>query len=97
MAIERKCPKCGIWNSDNDFCVECGTVLSPIIIEEEREKSREEIRKNTPLSKTDVFLNNWKNSRYFLLRWSYKILYTISVIFFGIASFFAWMAASPNG
>ena len=97
MAIERKCPKCSVWNSDNDFCLQCGTVISPVIIEEEREKVREEIRRNAPLSKTDIFLNNWKNSRYFLLRWLYKILYTISVIFFGIASLFAWMAASPNG
>lgn len=97
MAIERKCPNCGIWNQDNDYCSSCGTLISPIIIEEEREKEREERRKNAPLSKTDIFINNWKNSRFLLLRWLYKILYTISVIFIGIASFFAWMAASPNG
>lgn len=97
MAIERKCPNCGTWNQDNDYCSSCGTLISPIIIEEEREKEREERRKNAPLSKTDIFINNWKNSRFLLLRWLYKILYTISVIFIGIASFFAWMAASPNG
>ena len=72
-------------------------MISPIKIEEERERVREEIRQNAPLSKTDIFINNWKNSRFFLVRWLYKIVYTISVIFIGIASFFAWMAASPNG
>lgn len=97
MAIERKCPKCTIWNKDNDYCTNCGTLISPVIIEEQREKEREERRNNAPLSKTDIFIDKWKNSRFFLLRWLYKILYTISVIFIGIASFFAWMAASPNG
>jgi len=97
MAIERKCPTCTSWNSDNDYCVECGTLISPVKIEEERERVREEIRKNRPLSQTDIFVEKWKNSRFFLLRWLYKILYTIGVIFIGIASFFAWMAASPNG
>ncbi len=97
MAIERKCPNCETWNSDNDYCTKCGTMISPIKIEEERERVREEIRQNAPLSKTDIFINNWKNSRFFLVRWLYKIVYTISVIFIGIASFFAWMAASPNG
>jgi len=97
MAIQRKCTSCGTWNLDNDYCSSCNTLISPIIIEEEREKAREERRKNVPLSKTDIFINNWKNSRFFLLRWLYKIVYTISVIFIAIASFFAWMAASPNG
>lgn len=97
MAIERKCPNCATWNSDNDYCSSCGTLISPTIIEEEREKEREERRNNVPLSKTDIFINKWKNSRFFLLRWLYKILYTISVVFIAIASFFAWMAASPNG
>jgi hypothetical protein len=97
MAVERKCPNCSTWNSDLDNCASCGTLISPVKIEEERERVREEVRQNKPLSKTDVFIDKWKNSRFFLLRWLYKILYTISVIFIGIASLFAWMAASPNG
>lgn len=97
MAIERKCPKCGTWNLDNDYCVACRTLISPLKIEEERERVREEVRQNKPLSKMDIFIETWKNSRFFIFRWLYKILYTISVIFIGIASLFAWMAASPNG
>lgn len=97
MAVERKCPNCLAWNTDVDYCVSCNTLISPIKIEEERERIREERRQNAPLSKTDIFIEKWKNSRYFLVRLTYKVLYTISVIFIGIASFFAWMAASPNG
>lgn len=97
MAIERKCPSCATWNKDNDYCSNCGTLISPIIIEEQREKVREERRNSIPPTKAEIFLDKWKNSRFFLLRVLYKILYTISVIFIAIASFFAWMAASPNG
>lgn len=58
---------------------------------------REERRNSIPPTKAEIFLDKWKNSRFLLLRVIYKILYTITVIFIAIASFFAWMAASPNG
>lgn len=96
MAIERKCPKCQQWNKEEDYCTNCGTVLSPEIIEEEREKVREKRRFREP-TKFDLFIERWKNSRFLFLRIVYKVLSTIGVIFFAIASFFAWLAASPNG
>jgi len=96
MAVERKCLKCGTWNKDNDYCVSCGEAVSPIVIENKREEEREKQRHREP-SKFDIFIQKWKNSRYLILRIIYKILYTISFIFFAIASFFAWLAASPNG
>lgn len=96
MATERKCPNCQTWNKDEDFCTQCNTVLSPVIIEEEREKVREKRRHREP-TKFDLFIARWKNSKYWALRALYSVLYTIGVIFFAIASFFAWIAASPNG
>lgn len=96
MATERKCPNCSEWNKDVDYCTNCNEVLSPQIIEEEREKVREERRYREP-NAFDKFIHRWKNSRFLMLRVLYQILYTIGVIFFAIASFFAWLAASPNG
>jgi len=97
MSIERKCTACGTWNSDNDYCSKCGTVLSPVLIEEERERKREELRENLPPSKLELFIVRWKNSRLILLRWIYYVLYTIGFIFFAFGAFVAWLAASPNG
>lgn len=97
MATERKCPSCNFWNKDEDYCESCGTLLSPKIIEEKREEVREEQRISKPPTKLDIFLSRWKNSKYVLLRIIYKVLYAIGVGFFAIASFFAWLAASPNG
>lgn len=97
MSTERKCPSCGTWNLDQDYCTECKTVLSPEIIEEKREEDREHRRLTTPPSSMDIFLDKWKNNRFWVLRILYKIVYTVFVIFVGIASLFAYLAASPNG
>lgn len=96
MATDRKCPSCHTWNKDLDYCSQCNTLLSPKIIEEQREEIREKRRHRAP-NKLELFLQRWKESKYWVLRAIYQILYTIGFIFFAIASFFAWLAASPNG
>ncbi len=97
MATERKCPSCSTWNKDEDYCINCGTLISPQIIEEKREEEREKRRNSVPPTKFDLFLKRWENSNYLVLRILYKIVYGITVTFIAIASFFAWLAASPNG
>lgn len=97
MAVERKCKNCGTWNGEVDYCSNCNALISPVIIESNREAEREKVRQDQPPSKLDILMDKWKNSRFLVVRIFYKIVYTISVIFFAIASFFAWMAVSPNG
>ena len=97
MGVKRKCASCNTWNNDEDYCTVCNTTLSPIIIENIREEEREEIRRNKPPTKLDIFIEKWKNSSNILIKGSYYILYTIGFIFFSIAGFFAWLAATPNG
>lgn len=97
MAVERKCLVCQTWNKDNDYCVSCGNLLSPKIIEEKREQEREERRNSIPPTPLDLFIEQWKNSRFWLWRVLYQVLYGVAIIFFAIASFFAYLAASPNG
>lgn len=97
MSVQRKCSECQTWNNDVDFCSNCGTIVSSVLIEEQREISRENRRKNAAPSGLELFIEKWANSKYFLLRLLYKIVYSIVFIFFAIASFFAYLAASPNG
>lgn len=97
MAVERKCSNCGTWNKDEDRCTFCNTPISPVLIEKIREEKREEIRRSAPPSKLDLFIEAWKNHRFLAFRVAFWILYSIGFIFFSIAGFFAWMAASPNG
>lgn len=97
MAVKRKCTACGTWNEDQDYCIECGQLISPLLIEEIRETQREERRNSIPPTKLDLFIERWKHSKYFVLRVLFQILYAISFAFIAIASFFAYLAASPNG
>ena len=97
MSVERKCPKCSTWNREDDFCVICGEVLSPRIIEEKREAVREKLWKDDPETVLDRFIKRWKNSRFFLFRWIYYVFYTIGFIFMAIASFFAYITIGANG
>ena len=77
--------------------MKCGQLISPILIEEIRETQREERRNSIPPTKLDLFIESWKHSKYFILRVLFQILYAISFAFIAIASFFAYLAASPNG
>lgn len=97
MAIQRKCSNCATWNGENDYCSQCGEVLNPVLIEENREAERESRRQRRQPDQLDRFLLSWKYSRFLLLRWLYYLLRSIAILFFAIASFFAWLAASPNG
>lgn len=94
--IQRKCPSCGTWNKANSHCVNCNALLDPVLIQVEESNSRKPTwtKKETAF---DRFILKWQNHPFAPLRWLYKILYTIGVVFFAIASFFAWLAASPNG
>ena len=96
MGVDRKCPKCKEWSIEKDICPACGEILSPKLIEQKRSAKRKPLweRRETAF---DRFISRWKNSRFLFLRVLYKILYTIGVIFFTIAGFFAYLAATPNG
>ena len=97
MSVERKCPSCNHWNKNEDYCSKCGTVLSPQIIEQKREEEREFRRQSTPKTSFDEFIEKWENSRFWILRIIYKILYTIWAIVMGIAFLFAYLTIGSNG
>lgn len=97
MAVERKCSNCNQWNKDEDYCVACGTVLSPQIIEEEREKEREKRRANVKITKVEEFFAKWKNNRFLPLKLLYYVIYSIWAIIMGVAFFFAYITVGVNG
>lgn len=97
MSVQRKCPKCNTWNGNEDYCTVCNELLNPILIEDLREEKREARRQNVAPSRLDLFIDRWKHSRFLVLRILFRILYAIGFTFIAIASFFAWLAASPNG
>ncbi len=89
--VEIKCKQCNTWNADSHYCENCNAVIS---MEEEArlesEKQAELIR-NKPKTKTDLFLEKWKNHPNFILKAIYYILYSIYFIFASIGALFAWL------
>ncbi|MFL0353063.1 TFIIB-type zinc ribbon-containing protein [Xanthomarina sp. GH4-25] len=88
-----KCPNCGVYNTDRDYCEECQTVLSYKIRRELALKKEEEKRLKQAASKEKEIssFEKYNNHRFFLVRFITKILRSIWLVFMAIGMFFAWL------
>src|SRR5690606_5533800 len=95
--IERKCPKCSTWNGDETHCKSCGTVISPEILQKiEDDEKAKKLAEQKP-DKLDVLLSRAKNHRLLPVRILYYMIYSVAVVVFAIASFFAYLVAWSPG
>ena len=94
--IERKCPKCTVWNNDEDHCKSCNEPLSPKALDAIREHKREEEERNRVPSKSEVLMQKAKHSRYLLVRWTYYLIYSVFMVIGAIGAMMAWFAAMVN-
>ncbi|MBI3135034.1 MAG: hypothetical protein HYZ14_10220 [Bacteroidetes bacterium] len=95
--IERKCLKCSTWNNDEKFCKNCGAALAPDEIIKQEDAKRAALEAAKPRPKLDILLDKAKHSRYFVVRALFYVIYSVAVIVFAIASFFAYMVAWSPG
>lgn len=96
-SVNRKCPKCGHWNNDEDNCTSCGYVLNPKIIRKQEIIEEERKFSAKPPDSIDIFLQKFKNSRFFLIRWFYYILLSVWLVFGVTVSFILYMVAGTVG
>ncbi|UKN02146.1 hypothetical protein K6119_01270 [Paracrocinitomix mangrovi] len=94
--IERKCTKCGTWNNDEDYCKKCDAPLSPLAIDKEKERIKKEKEAQQVPSKLDVLSEKAKNSKYWIVRVAYRIVYGMALVAGLFGAFMAWMAALSN-
>jgi len=95
--MERKCKKCGAWNSQNDFCKECLAPISPKELEKIAVKKRKAIKDKAPKSKLDTFVEKVKNSNNPFVIILYKTVSFLWFIYMAILSFFLWFIAVGPG
>lgn len=95
--MERKCPSCGFWNTDNDYCSACNTPLSQDLIRKKAVEEKAKEYANRPPEKLDILMQKMENSRFLLVRIIYRIVYSIWVAFVAVMSFFMWMTAAGPG
>ena len=91
-----KCPNCGIYNTDRDYCEACNTVLSYKIRRELALKKEENARliKEASIEKKPSFFEKYSNHRFFIVRFFTKALRSIWMIFMAIGMFIAWLISA---
>ncbi|UPS92796.1 hypothetical protein [Bizionia sp. M204] len=97
MASQIKCPNCGVYNTNQDYCTNCGTLLSyqkrrelAFAQDEKDRKERERIQKEESPS----FYEKNKDHRFLVVRIFVKVTHSIYVAFMAIGMFIAWLISS---
>ncbi|GGH45384.1 hypothetical protein IA57_03935 [Mangrovimonas yunxiaonensis] len=91
-----KCPNCGIYNTDSDYCKECNTILSYKLRREHAFKKAQEERQKQNAAKEEkpAFFEKYLNHRYFLIRLIAKTIRSIWLVFMAIGMFIAWVVSA---
>ncbi|MEH1006399.1 MULTISPECIES: hypothetical protein [unclassified Winogradskyella] len=94
MVRHIKCPNCGIYNTNADYCTNCNTLLSykkrrelAFAQEEKERRERERIQKEASPS----FFKKHKDHRFLIVRIFVKITHSIWMAFMAIGMFIAWL------
>ena len=90
-----KCPNCGIFNTDVDYCTNCNKLLSQeILLQQRLEKvQQEEIDKVIYERENPNFAERLKKNTNPIYRFFGWILYSSYVVVSAIGAFFAWIIA----
>ncbi|GGW56107.1 hypothetical protein DFQ11_101573 [Winogradskyella epiphytica] len=97
MSSHIKCPNCGVYNTNVDYCTNCNTLLSPKKRRElaqakqlEERRERERIQKE----KSPSFYERHKDHRFLIVRVFVKIIHSIWMGFMAIGMFIAWLVST---
>lgn len=94
---QRKCSKCGHWNTDLDYCEKCNNLLNLQLQVEIEQQQKEERRSIQPPDRLDRLFDAFKHSRFLPIRILYHILYSIWLVFIAVLSFFMYILAWGPG
>lgn len=97
MASLIRCPNCGIYNENVEYCISCGTLLShekrrelEFAKEENERRERVRIQKETSPS----FYEKYKDHKFFVVRAFAKITHSIWLVFIAVGVAIAWIIAA---
>lgn len=94
MASIIKCPNCGIYNKNVEYCTNCSTLLSykkrreMAFVKERKERlERERLADEVAPS----FYEKHKDHRFLVVRFFVKMLHSIWLGFMAVGMFIAWL------
>lgn len=90
-----KCYKCGVFNTDREYCKNCGTLISykkkkEIEVEKFRQKEIEQKKQEIKNS----YVEKLKKHPFFLFRFLGWVLYSVWSVVTAIGMFIAWLIAT---
>lgn len=94
MKSHIKCPNCGLFNTNADYCENCNTPLS---YKERRklahaQETKERLkRERIEDKKSPSFFVKYKDHRFLVVRIFVRIIHSIWTVFIAIGMFIAWL------
>ena len=95
--MERKCPNCGHWNKDEDFCENCGSPISPKEVEKERAVAREKKLAVRKPNKVDIWLEKIKESKNPFVKFVYYVVGGVWFVIMSIMVAVLYLVAGTPG
>lgn len=93
-----KCSNCGTFNTNSDYCENCGALINPKLKREKsdqkRHDDREEEDRNRVKGKFELFIERNLNHKFILIRLFFQLLYGIWFVVMAIGAFIAWLFAA---
>jgi hypothetical protein len=94
MARIIKCPNCGIYNENVEYCTNCDTLLSykkrrKIAFAQEKKERLE--REGIENEATPSFYEKYKDHRFLIVRVCVKMVHSIWLGFMAVGIFIAWL------
>ena len=93
-----KCASCGVFNSGNDYCENCGALINPDIIREQEINERKRLYEQKVIQHNTAtengYLHKLKKHRYWIIRIFGTMITSVWVIVMAIRGFVAWLAAA---
>lgn len=96
MVSQIKCPNCGIYNTNVDYCNNCNTLLSPKLRRELQFTAQEKARKEKKRLKEKnalSFIEKYSEHRYLIVRLLAKSIRSIWLAFISVGVFIAWLVS----
>jgi len=97
MASYVKCPECGVFNTNREFCKNCGAILSSErrreLAFEKEERERQE-RRRLEQQENPSFYEKHKDHRYWVVRAFATVTHSIALAFIAIGTFIAWLVTA---
>jgi len=94
MASHVKCPNCGVYNTNEEYCTQCNTLLSykkrrELAFAQDKKDRLERERLQNEASPS--FYERYKDHKFLIVRVLVKITHSIWLGFMAIGVFIAWL------